>query len=302
MISDSTQKFKKETAYKLSISDIVRGKFIKIDNRSYVTTPFGLNINRVRILGIIMDIKIFKQDQNEENIDVTKKDYAYLVIDDGTETIRIKAWGVDINQLKIPDLNIGDNIDVIGKVREYNEEIFIMPEIIHMIKDPNWELLRELEKLKLIKLFKNKKIVNLIDLPKIQGENSAISSSTDEKISKNVDFEGLDKIKIKNLTPNSKKINLIGKIIEMEDIRQTSNNNKVMEALISDETGCVFLTVWNENIEKVKIGESYLIINGYVSTFQNKLYLNIGKFGEFRISNNKLQDINADNNISLNLS
>jgi replication factor A1 len=302
MISDSTQKFKKGTAYKLSISDIVKGKFIKIENRSYVTTPFGLNINRVRIFGIIVDKKIFKQDQNEENIDVAKKDYAYLVIDDGTETIRIKTWGADIDQHKLPDLNIGENLDVIGKVREYNEEIFIMPEIIHRIKDPNLELLRELEKIELKKLFKDKKIVNMVDLPKIQGENITPSSFTDEKKSKNVDFNALNKIKIKDLTPNSKKINLIGKIVEMEEIRQTSNNNKVMDALLSDETGSVFFTVWNENIEKIKTGESYLIINGYMSSFQNKLYLNTGKFGEFRISNKKIQKINADNNISLNLS
>ena len=55
MISNSMERFKKETAYKLSIIDIIRGKFIKFEDRSYVITPFGLNINRARIFGIIVD-------------------------------------------------------------------------------------------------------------------------------------------------------------------------------------------------------------------------------------------------------
>ncbi|NVM04968.1 MAG: hypothetical protein HWN67_21785 [Candidatus Helarchaeota archaeon] len=302
MISNSMERFKKETAYKLSIIDIIRGKFIKFEDRSYVITPFGLNINRARIFGIIVDKKIFKQDQNEENIDIAKKDYGYLIIDDGTETIRIKMWAEDIDKHKLHDLNIGENLDVIGKVREYNEEIYIMPELIHKISNPNWELLRELEKKELKKLFKNKKIVNKVNIPKILEENVTTRSLSDEKKSEKVDFNGLNKIKIKDLTPTSRKINLIGKIIETEEIRQTSNNNKVMNALLGDETGSVFLTIWNENIEKTKKGESYLIINGYMSSFQTKLYLNIGKYGEFKISNEKIKEVNADNNISLSSS
>jgi hypothetical protein len=36
-------------------------------------------------------------------------------------------------------------VDLIGKVREYNAEIYIMPEIVRKITDPNTELLRRLE-------------------------------------------------------------------------------------------------------------------------------------------------------------
>ncbi|MFX0136240.1 MAG: hypothetical protein ACFFDN_21550 [Candidatus Hodarchaeota archaeon] len=61
MILNSTQRSKKETAYKLSIIDIINGKFIKIENRSYIITPFGLNINRARIFGIIVDKRIYKK-------------------------------------------------------------------------------------------------------------------------------------------------------------------------------------------------------------------------------------------------
>ncbi|MFX0136239.1 MAG: hypothetical protein ACFFDN_21545 [Candidatus Hodarchaeota archaeon] len=231
-----------------------------------------------------------------------KKDYGYLIIDDGTETIRIKVWGDDIRKYKVEDLNIGDNVDIIGRVREYNDEIFIMPEIISKISDPNWELLRELEKIELKKLFKNKKIVNTIATPKIPEESITESSIIKKEISDKYDFNGLEKMKIKDLTPTSKKINLIGKCIEKEDIRQTKNDNNVMDALLGDETGCVFLTVWNEDIDIMNEGESYLILNGYMSSFREKLYLNIGKYGKLMISEKKIKEVNTEKNISLSAS
>ena len=36
-------------------------------------------------------------------------------------------------------------VEVIGKVREYNEEIYIIPEIVNELADPSYELLRKLE-------------------------------------------------------------------------------------------------------------------------------------------------------------
>jgi hypothetical protein len=39
-------------------------------------------------------------------------------------------------------------VDVIGRVREYEGEIYMVPEVIARIDDPNWELLREMEVLR----------------------------------------------------------------------------------------------------------------------------------------------------------
>ncbi|MFX1451372.1 MAG: OB-fold nucleic acid binding domain-containing protein [Promethearchaeota archaeon] len=297
MISNSTQRYKKETAYKLSIIDIVNGKFVKVENKSFVITPFGLNINRARIFGIIVDKRIFIQNQRE-NIEDVKKDYGYFIIDDGTETIRIKVWGDDIEKHNLEDLNIGETVDIIGRVREYNEEIFIMPEIINKIEDPNWELLRELEIIELKKLYKTKKIVNTLISPNKLEENISNNIIIDEKILNKSDFDELEIIKIKDLNPTSKKVNLIGRCIEMGEIRQTKNDNRVMDALLADETGCVTLTIWNEDIDKMKEGESYLIHNGYMSSFREKLSLNIGKYGKFTISEEKIKEVNKENNIS----
>ncbi len=43
------------------------------------------------------------------------------------------------------EFEVGDLVTVIGKVREYEGEVHLVPEVIREVEDPNWELLRELE-------------------------------------------------------------------------------------------------------------------------------------------------------------
>jgi len=48
----------------------------------------------------------------------------------------------------LADFKVGDLIDVIGRVREYEGEVYLLPEVIARIEDPNWELVREMEVLR----------------------------------------------------------------------------------------------------------------------------------------------------------
>ncbi|NVM04644.1 MAG: DUF2240 family protein [Candidatus Helarchaeota archaeon] len=109
---------------------------------------------------------------------------------------------------------------------------------------------------------------------------------------------GQPQIKITDLTPESRNVNLIGKCIELGEVREVANDNKVMEVILGDETGSVILSVWNEDIQKMKKGESYQIINGYVTTYQNRIRLNTGKFGKFEVSEEKVTKVDMKSNIS----
>ncbi|MHA1377308.1 MAG: DUF2240 family protein [Candidatus Helarchaeota archaeon] len=105
-------------------------------------------------------------------------------------------------------------------------------------------------------------------------------------------------VKIKDLTTISKNVNLIGKCVEIGEIREVTNENRVLEIKLGDETGVINLSVWNDDIETIKKGESYKIVNGYITTFQNKIQLNTGKFGRLEISEEKITKVNMKNNIS----
>ncbi len=140
MNQDKAKNFKRATAVKVHINHLISGNYVKDDVNSYIETEFGIHVSRVRILGTIVT-KWMPNIKNESTPDRTPQ--ATLIIDDGTETIRIKAWKDDIKLIE--NFEIGDIVDIIGRIREYDNQIYITPEIIKKIEDPNWELVRELE-------------------------------------------------------------------------------------------------------------------------------------------------------------
>jgi len=59
--------------------------------------------------------------------------------------------------------------------------------------------------------------------------------------------------------------------------------HRVADALVGDETGCVVLTLWDDNIDKVNEEATLQITNGYVNLFRGNMRLNIGRYGSFQI-------------------
>ncbi|HDQ59988.1 MAG TPA: hypothetical protein ENN30_02230 [Candidatus Woesearchaeota archaeon] len=119
---------KRWTAYKIEIKDIVRGNY---SNDGYV--KYGeLEVSRARVLGSVVSQMVSED-----------KKYGFFVIDDGTETIRIKSF--EDSLALIEKTKIGDIVDVIGRLKKYNEELYIIPEAVQIITDPNWIVLRKLE-------------------------------------------------------------------------------------------------------------------------------------------------------------
>jgi len=119
-------------AKKLDIKTLYTGQYVIQEgfNPNYIEIG-GERISRVRILATVID-KFLSEDGN----------YGTITLDDGTDTIRAKAF----QDLRIIEpIEKGDVVDVIGKIREYNEERYLQPEIIVKIEDPNFEVLRKLE-------------------------------------------------------------------------------------------------------------------------------------------------------------
>ncbi len=124
------------TAKKVRISELVNGNWVKKEGMepSFVVAPSGEEISRARIMGTVVS-RFLADDGN----------FASITLDDTTETIRLKTFKTT---KPLDDFEIGNLVDVIGKVREYLGEIYILPEIVRKIEDPNQELLRKLEMVK----------------------------------------------------------------------------------------------------------------------------------------------------------
>src|SRR5208337_5140273 len=70
-------------------------------------------------------------------------------------------------------------------------------------------------------------------------------------------------------------------------------------ALVGDETGVVYVTLWDDNIEKVNEGDTIRVENGYVTLFKGNIRLNIGKYGKLEPAKEPLAvEVNTENNVS----
>ncbi|MGD6853225.1 MAG: single-stranded DNA-binding protein [Candidatus Bathyarchaeia archaeon] len=110
--------------------------------------------------------------------------------------------------------------------------------------------------------------------------------------------------KVGDLTPQSKAVNVTAKVVSKTEIREIpmgrdGSPHKVSDALVGDETGVVYLTLWDDNIEKVNDGDTIRVENGYVTLFKGNIRLNIGKYGKLEPAEAPLEaEVNTENNVS----
>ncbi len=108
---------------------------------------------------------------------------------------------------------------------------------------------------------------------------------------------------ISDIKSFQKKIDLIAKVIDKTAVREVvskldETKHNVCEILIGDETGTIYLTAWDDAINKIELGKTYSFRNLFSSVFQNTLRLNIGRFGEFEEVSKSI-DVNLDNFMSV---
>ena len=94
---------------------------------------------------------------------------------------------------------------------------------------------------------------------------------------------------IKDLQDGMKRVSVEAKVVEKSDTREVKSKFKdetyrIADAVVADETGSIKLTLWNEQIEQVNVGDNVKIENGYVTSFKGETQLNVGKFGKMTIN------------------
>jgi RPA family protein len=127
---------KREIAYKLRIGDILAGNPIIEQQEGRERFRF-LELNDKKIMRTNLVANIIEKYAPEG-----EKRWASITIDDASGQIKVKVFGDDT--AKFNELNQGDTILLIGVIRSFNNELYILPEIIKKI-DPRYLLVRKLE-------------------------------------------------------------------------------------------------------------------------------------------------------------
>ena len=132
METGTSEQRKRNVAYKLRIGDIMKGVPM-IDDGKFLFLELGdKKVVRVNLLANCVD----------KFIQEGEKQFATLTVDDASGQLKLKAFGEDIEPLK--EIMQGDTLQIIGNIREWNGEIYMIPEIVKKV-DVRWLLIRKLE-------------------------------------------------------------------------------------------------------------------------------------------------------------
>lgn len=188
------EQVKRAIAYKLRIGELLRGNQI-IDqsqisdlDKSVKSRLLYLELGDKKIIRVNLIANVVDKFESQGE---TK--FITITLDDGTGQIRARVFGDNLP--KFQNVIQGDTLLIIGFLRSFNQELYILPEIVRK-QEPRYLLIRKLE------------IEKSIPKPLTYQEKQKIKSFRDELleiIKASEKNQGIDKeeiiIKFKNAKP-----------------------------------------------------------------------------------------------------
>ncbi|MFW9924805.1 MAG: single-stranded DNA-binding protein [Candidatus Thorarchaeota archaeon] len=91
-------------------------------------------------------------------------------------------------------------------------------------------------------------------------------------------------MKINQLQADMRNVDIKFRVVKKGEIREIQSGDgkslKLSEVIVGDDTGKIYLTLWDQSIELLKEGEIGMVKNGFIKVVRNELRLNVGKYGE----------------------
>ena len=115
--------------------------------------------------------------------------------------------------------------------------------------------------------------------------------------------ESEELVKVETLTPNSRGVNTIVKVVSKGEIRSVTGRDysvrRVADVLVGDETACLYMTLWDDKIDAINEEDTMNITNGYINLFRGNMRINIGKYGSYEtVEESPITEVNTENNLS----
>jgi replication factor A1 len=108
---------------------------------------------------------------------------------------------------------------------------------------------------------------------------------------------------VSELKPSMRNISIVFKVLEMTEAREVTSRedgktHKIVDAKVGDKTGTVIVPLWDDAIERVQVGSTYKLENGYTGLFRSNLRLNVGRYGVISAATEEIGDVDTSNDVS----
>lgn len=93
-------------------------------------------------------------------------------------------------------------------------------------------------------------------------------------------------MEIKDLKANAGNIDLVVEVVTKESPRSFDKFGKkgqVCNAKVKDGSGQIVLTLWNEQVDEVKVGDRIHIANGWCSEYRGEKQVSTGRNGKIEV-------------------
>jgi len=101
-------------------------------------------------------------------------------------------------------------------------------------------------------------------------------------------------MKINEMMRGMSSITVGGKIVDKSEPRRVQTRyglRSVADTTLEDETGSIKLSLWEEKIDSVNIGDKVKINGAYVTAFRNELQLNIPLYGKLETTKENILEL-----------
>lgn len=93
-------------------------------------------------------------------------------------------------------------------------------------------------------------------------------------------------MEIKDVKANQGNIDLVAEVKTKDSPREFEKfgkKGKVCNAVIKDKSGEITLTLWNDDIDVINVGDKVHLKNGWCSEYKGAKQLSTGKFGQIEV-------------------
>ncbi len=93
-------------------------------------------------------------------------------------------------------------------------------------------------------------------------------------------------MQIKDLQPNMGDVDLVLSIVDKQEPRsfeKFGKRGRVCNAVAQDDSGKVTITLWNDDVDVVGVGDKIHLQNGWCSEYKGEKQVSAGRFGKIEV-------------------